>query len=195
MYIMKRHITLRHFNTGLGLLVIFLALYIFTWPFLPSLTWWVRHEAPVVSRRPETVVATSEPTPTQNTLLIPKLEMKQAVYDGPDVQTLNKGVWHLPKNSTPDRGGNTIIAGHRFTYSGKAVFYYLDKVSKGDAITLFWEGKRYDYVVTGVHVVSPTDSSLIAPTTNSILTIYTCTPLWSAKDRLVITAELMEPKL
>jgi sortase (surface protein transpeptidase) len=30
-----------------------------------------------------------------------------------------------------------------------------------------------------------------APTDEHILTLYTCTPLWSAKDRLVIKARLI----
>lgn len=84
------------------------------------------------------------------------------------------------------------MAGHRFTYSGKAVFYYLDKVAINDNMTLYWQGKRYDYVVTSVNVVPPTDAKLVAPTDTPTLTIYTCTPLWSAKDRLVITAKLAE---
>ncbi len=185
-------ITHRRLNNGLAVVVIVLALYILAWPFLPALTWWTRYEAPVISHKAPTSVAVNAPIPQQNTLVIPVLNMREEVFDGPDQHTLNKGIWHLPDNSTPIIGGNTIMAGHRFTYSGKAVFYYLDKVHTGDEMTLYWQGKRYDYLVTGVNQVPPTDTSLIAQTADPTLTIYTCTPLWSAKDRLVITAKLAE---
>lgn len=190
----KRFFSLRRFNDVLSLIIVILAIYIFVWPFLPAMTWWAKFDAPVISHSHSTTVPTGEIIPNENTLVIPKLDMHEQLFDGRDIGTLRKGVWHLPNSSSPDKGGNTVIAGHRFTYSGKAVFYYLDKVSVNDNVTLYWQGKRYDYVVTAINVVPPTDGRLVAPTTTPTLTVYTCTPLWSAKDRLVITAKLAEIK-
>lgn len=187
-----RFLSLRRFNAALSLIIVVLALYILIWPLLPSLRWWVRFQAPIVSHVPSISVVQSDPVPAVNTLIIPKLEMREQVFDGPTLHTLSKGVWHLPNSSSPDKDGNTVFAGHRFTYSGKAVFYYLDKVAINDNITLYWQGKRYDYVVTAINIVPPTDGKLIARTDSPTLTVYTCTPLWSAKDRLVITAKLAE---
>ncbi len=192
--IVKLKQPLRYINNALGTIVVVLALCIFVWPFLPSMTWWAKYQAPVIGNAPRTVLAAGDVIPKENTLVIPKLDMRQIVHDGPDTRTLDKGIWHIPNTSSPDRSGNTIFAGHRFTYSSKAVFYNLDKVAVGDNISLFWESKRYDYVVSGVAVVPPTDETLIAPTTTPTLTIYTCTPVWSAKDRLVITAQLVEAR-
>lgn len=183
---------LHYINNVLALTVVVLALYIFVWPFLPALSWWTKYDAPVISHKPVTTVAANQPVPQQNTLIIPSLNMRQEVFDGPTQHTLSKGVWHLPGNSSPNIGGNTIMAAHRFTYSGKATFYYLDKINMSDPITLYWQGKRYDYIVTAINVVPPTNTSLITQTTDPTLTLYTCTPLWSAKDRLVITAKLAE---
>jgi LPXTG-site transpeptidase (sortase) family protein len=190
----KRYLNLRRFNDFLSVVIIVLALYIFIWPFLPSLNWWTKFQAPIISHTPSISVAASQPIPKENTLIIPKLEMHEQVYDGATLHTLSKGIWHLPNSSSPDKGGNTVMAGHRFTYSGKAVFYNLDKVALNDNMTLYWQGKRYDYVVTAINVVPPTDGKLVAPTNEPTLTVYTCTPLWSAKDRLVITAKLAEIK-
>lgn len=189
---MKVVFKLRYANNALGAVTVALAIYIFIWPFLPAITWWTRYQAPVISHKPTAVLAAETPIPKDNTLLIPKLDMRETVYESKDMSALNKGIWHLPDSNSPDMGGNTIFAGHRFTYSGKAVLYYLDKVSTGDNVYLYWEGKRYDYLVTGVNIVTPNDATLIAPTETSTLTIYTCTPVWSAKDRLVITAKLVE---
>lgn len=190
----RRFLTLRRFNDFLSLVLVVLAIYIFILPFLPTITWWTKFQAPIISHSHTTSVASTDTVPTSNTLVIPKLEMREQVFDGSTLHTLSKGIWHLPDSSSPDKGGNTVMAGHRFTYSGKAVFYYLDKVAVNDNVTLYWQGKRYDYVITAVNVVPPTDGKLVAPTDSPTLTIYTCTPLWSAKDRLVITAKLAEIK-
>jgi sortase A len=53
---------------------------------------------------------------------------------------------------------------------------------------LHWEGKPYRYMVKNILVVSPSQINIEEPTGENILTLYTCTPLWSAKDRLVIQA-------
>jgi LPXTG-site transpeptidase (sortase) family protein len=189
---MKSMLSLRHFNNFLSVVVVVLACFIFIWPFFPTISWWARFQAPVISHTASTSVVKSEPIPADNTLVIPKLEMREQVYDGTNTGTLRKGVWHLPNSSSPDKSGNTVMAGHRFTYDGKAVFYYLDKVAIGDNMTLYWQSKRYDYIVTAINEVPPTDGTLVAATDTPTLTVYTCTPLWSAKNRLVITAKLAE---
>ena len=191
---MKKTVRLRHINNLLGIVVIALALFIFVWPFLGSLSWWAKHQAPIISHKTQTVLAASEAIPSENTLVIPKMDLRQTVYEGPDTRTLSKGVWHIPGTSSPDKNGNTIMAGHRFTYNavGSGVFYYLDKLAINDNIYMYWQGKRYDYVVTAVNEVPPTDETLVAPTDNPTLTLYTCTPLWTSKHRLVITAKLVE---
>lgn len=103
---------------------------------------------------------------------------------------LHYGVWRLPYTSTPDKGGNTVLVGHRFTYTEpQGVFYFLDKIRVGDAITVYWQGKPYEYVVMSTSVVPPTDLAVEAQTTTPRLTLYTCTPLWTAQNRLIVVAE------
>ncbi len=187
---MKGVITHKRINNILGILVILAALYIFVLPFMPGVSWWVKHDAPVVGAKSATVLPVTDSIPAENTLVIPKIDLRTIIHDG-NITSLNKGAWHIPGTGEPDLGGNTVLAGHRFTYSGSAIFYNLDKIQKSDMIYIYWEGKRYEYVVEATNVVPPTDTSLVAPTTAPVLTIYTCTPLWSAKDRLVITARLV----
>jgi LPXTG-site transpeptidase (sortase) family protein len=125
----------------------------------------------------------------QNRLVMPSILLDQQVFDGPGTDTLKKGLWHRPGTSTPDKGSNTVIAGHRLTYTNpRGVLYHLDKVKPGDSIGLSWEGKNYVYSVTDVIVVPPNATEIEAPTANPQLTIYTCTPLWLPKDRLVVVA-------
>jgi sortase A len=53
-------------------------------------------------------------------------------------------------------------------------------------LTLFWNNQEYRYKVKEIKEVQPTDIYIEENTTESILTIYTCTPLWTAEKRLVI---------
>lgn len=160
---------------------------------MPAVTWWVQHDAPIInaSTPQNSVLPANDAVPAENTLVIPSINLRAAIYAG-DISNLNKGVWQIPATSHPDKGGNTVLAGHRFTYGGNAVFYNLDKVQKSDRMYVYWEGRRYEYIVSAIAVVPPTDGSLVGKTDTPMLTVYTCTPLWSAKDRLVISAQLVE---
>jgi LPXTG-site transpeptidase (sortase) family protein len=188
---------LRLFNSLLTWAVALLALYIIIMPFWPQISWWARHDSPLKGTlsgdvKPPDPVKTpaSAAIPGLDQLLIPRLEMQETVHGG-GIGALKKGVWRLPHTSTPDKGGNTVLVGHRFTYGGPAVFYHLNKVQKGDAVSLTWKGKQYNYRVTTIKVVPPTEVSVEANTKEPMLTIYTCTPLLTAKDRLVIQAEFV----
>jgi sortase A len=114
--------------------------------------------------------------------------LDEQILIGDNPSLLHKGVWNRPNSSSPPEAGNTVLTGHRFTYDGPATFYSLDKVQVGDAIVIYWEGKEYDYIVSETKVVPASAVEIEAPSNYSQLTLYTCTPLWSAKDRLVVVA-------
>jgi sortase A len=187
---MKRNLKLRHLNTGLSLLLMMLALYIIAWPFLPSFSWWAQHDLPLVSNVLNADVKV-EATPNANSLIVPSLGLREEIYEGAGVETVNRGVWHRPATSSPDKGSNTVLVGHRFTYSGQSVFYNLDKVKVGDEVVVFWNQQRYNYKVYEIITVPPEAVEIETATDNSILTLYTCTPLLTAKDRLIVKASIL----
>ena len=41
-------------------------------------------------------------------------------------------------------------------------------------------------------VVTPNQTAIQAPTNDNRLTLYTCTPLWTARNRLVVIAERLD---
>lgn len=189
-------INLRFFNNLLTVVVAILALYIIAAPYVPQFTWWLKHDSPVkTTLAPKESPAVTLPQVQKpvdgDKLFIPRLQMEETVYGG-GIGSLSKGVWHVPHTSTPDKGGNTVLVGHRFTYSGQAVFYHLDKIERDDPITLHWQGKAYEYRVTEIKVVPASELSIEDNTEAPQLTIYTCTPLWSVKNRLVIIAKPLE---
>jgi LPXTG-site transpeptidase (sortase) family protein len=136
---------------------------------------------PPPANRPQT-------SDNNNYLYIPSLQLKQVIYEGTDPKTVNKGVWRRPHTSTPELGSNTAVAGHRFSYRNKYPFYHLDQVKIGDTVHMDWNKRRYTYTVTEKKIVSPNEVSVEEPTSDERVTIYTCTPLITFTDRLVIVA-------
>jgi sortase A len=149
------------------------------------------------------VVVTQEPR-----LIIPKINVDVPVsYDiGTDnasqMAAMANGLAHFPvagASSHPGEVGNTVLAGHSSNDlfdSGdyKFIFAQLDKLNVGDSVYANYKGKRYTYVVTKTQVVAPTDvAALVYPTTKPVLTLLTCTPLGTALNRLLVTAEQVSP--
>lgn len=188
---------LSRINTFLLVAIILINGYVALLPFAPNAFFLLqRHSAQRQTlqhsvHQPASSVAGASPSLAGNELTIPSMLLDQPINDGPTIATLRKGLWRLPYTSTPDKGSNTVIVGHRFTYTNpEGVLYHLDKVRVGDEIGVTWAGKKYIYSVTTVEQVKVTQISIEAPTSDARLTIYTCTPLWLPKDRLVVVAEL-----
>ncbi len=187
---------LARINTALLVAIILVNGYLIVMPFVPSLLFWHESHDPkrthqLTHKLAPTPKAAATPSvdPNAEELIIPNLGLDTKINEGQTMAALNTGPWRRPNTSTPDKGSNTVIAGHRFTYTNpRGIFYYLDKVKIGDQIGLLWHGKKYLYSVQKTEVVPPTDTDIEAPTPNAQLSLYTCTPLWWPKDRLVIIA-------
>lgn len=189
----------RRFNDILSVIVAGLALYILVSPLLPNITlWWQQKTDKSGGHVYETDLLPADtnidlkPTPKENRLVIPALQLDQEIYEGRYSNTLSKGLWRRPHTSTPDQGGNTVIAGHRFMHSKPGVLFHLDKLKEGERFSLYWQGKEHLYQVSSVKIVSPLALEVEHQTKEPLLTIYTCTPLWTAKQRLVIQATPLE---
>lgn len=141
-------------------------------------------------------------------LIIPKINVDVPVtYDiGTDnasqMAAMANGLAHFPiagASSHPGEVGNTVLAGHSsndlFDIGDyKFIFAQLDKLTTGDTIYANYHSKRYTYVVTKVETVKPTEvNRLVYPTTKPVLTLITCTPLGTALNRLLVTAEQVSP--
>jgi LPXTG-site transpeptidase (sortase) family protein len=140
------------------------------------------------------VVEAQSQIPQDNRIVISKIAVDAPIVEGIDESALLNGMWRRPNSSTPDKGGNTVITGHRFLYTtGPNTFFNLDKITVDDIIAVYWEGKEYDYMVYEITIVNPDRIDIEENTNESILTLYTCTPLWTSKTRLVIKAILQLP--
>lgn len=132
--------------------------------------------------------------PGLNFLSISKIGVFMPIVEGEDESALNKGAWRMPETSTPNQGSNTVITGHRFQFlpPHERTFYLLDKLEIGDTFYIFWQGEEYRYRVFSIEIVEPTALEVLDPTETSIVTLFTCHPLFSIKQRLIVRGELIE---
>lgn len=120
-------------------------------------------------------------------LAIPVLELKAAVVKGTGSKALRSGPGWYEESALPG-AGNTAIAAHRTMYGGW--FRRLDRLTAGGVIVLTCDGRVYKYAVTDVFVVDANDWSVIEPTEEPVLTLTTCHPVGSVRQRLVVRAAL-----
>lgn len=123
-------------------------------------------------------------------LEIPSLGVDEVVFAGVTRETLKKGPGHMPGTPVPGQPGNAVLSGHRTTYGRP--FYDLDKLADGDRLMVETATGTHVYEVRRSFVVSPTDVWVTDPVDGAWLTLTTCHPHFSAAERLIIQAELVE---
>ncbi|MDP8987259.1 MAG: class E sortase [Actinomycetota bacterium] len=123
-------------------------------------------------------------------LRIPKMEMEKVVVEGVSVADLRKAPGHYPQTPLPGQPGNAAIAGHRTTYG--APFWDLDQLRPGDEILTRTAQGEFRYEVDRTVVVGPAQIEVLDPTEEARLTLTTCHPRFSAAQRLVVSAVLVD---
>ncbi len=153
--------------------------------------------------------ATMEVMPPDNRISIPRIEKNVPLVTVPthknwkqlerNIQSgLQGGVVVHPVSRKPGIKGNFFVTGHSSYYAWdkgrfKDVFALLHEVEMEDMIEIFWEGEKYTYQVKEIKVVAPTETSVLnQPKDKSILTLMTCTPVGTNKNRLVLVGKLVK---
>ena len=123
---------------------------------------------------------------------IPSIDIDFIVVEGTDYVSLKKGPGHYPTSADPwDGTGRVGIAGHRTTYLHP--FLDLDLVRVGDEITLHTKHGTFRYEVDENYVISEAESgSALESTAEPTLVLTTCHPKYSSRDRLIVTATLVD---
>jgi sortase A len=153
----------------------------------PSTTDTTAPPEPTVDYVPEEA---GEDGSTLGRLIIPAIEVDEVMFEGVGRETLKKGPGHMPGTPVPGQPGNAVISGHRTTYGRP--FYDLDQLEEGDEITLVTAAGTHLYRVSRSFVVLPTDVWVTEQVPGAWLTLTTCHPHFSAAERLIIRAELVE---
>ena len=102
------------------------------------------------------------------------------------------GYWEVfnDKAGWGDQSGYPGFAGNQviFAHARKGLFLNLKQITKGMIVKVYTEEVEYDYKVVDIKSVFPNDLSVIAPTADETLTLYTCTDTNDIK-RLVVIAK------
>jgi sortase A len=135
---------------------------------------------------------------------IPKIGMRKMVVEGVGTDDLRKGPGHYPEcrgafalplctefeEIWPGEAGRVVVSGHRTTYG--APFWDLNKLSRGDEIIAETQWGSFTYEVTETEIVSPSSLTIVIPSDIAEIVLTTCNPRFSASERLVVYAELVE---
>ena len=129
---------------------------------------------------------------------IPRFGTRYArpMYEGTTTSVLQRGVGHYVDTALPGEVGNFAMAGHRTTY-GKP-FNRIAELRKGDVVLVETPREWLVYRVSGHQVVPPSQASVLLPVpddpdaepTEALLTMTSCHPEFSARERFVVHARL-----
>ncbi len=126
-------------------------------------------------------------------IIVPRLELDAIVVELwglDDADNLKRGPGHIPDTAYPGQPGNVVISGHRTTYG--APFRRIEELVAGDEIILVTAENRYTYEVYEQRIVLPSDLSVLEQTGEPKLTLTACHPWYSAAQRIVVIARLVE---
>jgi len=124
---------------------------------------------------------------------IPAIGVTQFVVSGTATADLAKGPGHYIGTAAPGQAGNIAIAGHRTTHG--APFNRLGNIVIGDKIILTdTKDQHFTYVVSEApFAISPSNTTVLGNFGDNRITLTTCTPEFSAAQRLIVVGELVLP--
>lgn len=130
---------------------------------------------------------------------IPRIGLEEFFVEGVGVADLRQGPGHYRDTPLPGQAGNAAIAGHRTTYG--APFHRVDELEIGDEIIVTTLQGQFTYRVTpqqsadgetkGHFIVSPGDTQVLDYFGDNRLTLTACHPKYSARQRIIVVAELI----
>lgn len=143
------------------------------------------------------------PTDTDFSITIPKIGASAKIFPNIDptnedefLPVLQSGIAHARGTVFPGFSGNTYLFAHstdNWWNVGRynAVFYLLKNLEEGDAITVFFENVRHEYVVAKSYVADADDVSLLVAeqSGDEQLILQTCWPPGTTWKRHVVIAQ------
>lgn len=142
------------------------------------------------------------PADPQFSVVIPKIGANAPILPNIDaaneaeyLEALKHGVAHTKGTAFPGEGGHMFFFAHSTDYiwnvgTYNAVFYLLYKLELGDEINIFYQGKRFTYVVRQKEIVNPDQVEYITRKTDKeFITLQTCWPPGTTLQRQLVFAE------
>ena len=126
-------------------------------------------------------------------IIIPKIDLQFVIVQGVTLEDMKSGPGHWPETPFPGMGGNFILSGHRNMYGWP--FFKLDKLAVGDTIEILLPYVAATYEVTRSLIVKPDQVDVVAQRGVEEISLTTCDPPFTARNRLVIQGKLVAYKL
>ena len=123
-------------------------------------------------------------------LTIESIDLRLSIADDIEYATLRIAPGRVPQTAQIGDIGNAVVAGHR-NYAFGSMFNRFGEIEIGDIVQYqARNGEMMEFVVFEVAVIEPENQiAFLQPTNESIITLYTCTPIREATHRLIIRAE------
>lgn len=150
-----------------------------------------------------TEVKTIVPKSTDFGIVIEKIDANAKIVPSVDpnnekeyMKALSEGIAQAKGTSNPGQPGNMYLFSHSVNAPWdivryNAVFYLLGKLNIGDKVVIFYQGKRFDYIVFDKSVVKATDTNFLLQNYDTpVLTMQTCDPPGTTINRLIVRAKL-----
>ena len=134
-----------------------------------------------------------EPLVVLGAIKIPKLDVSVNVLEGSSQRELLFGAGHVLGSPQMGRRGNVVISGHRVT-ARMHPFRHLDKMVAGDIVILKDDQHVYTYETLETFIVGNTETWVMQKVDGLKygLTLITCHPVGSARQRLILRAQLKD---
>jgi sortase A len=147
------------------------------------------HLRPIVQSLANVPLPTASPEQATR-IQIPSIKVDAPVVMGDGWDQLKKGVGQHVGTADPGKTGNIVLSAHNDVFG--EIFRDLDKIKNGDQIIMFTNARQYIYTVTGTQIVEPTQTDVMADTTQASVTLISCYPYMVDKQRIVVTAVLQK---
>jgi sortase A len=127
-------------------------------------------------------------------LRVPRMGVNMLLVNGTDHDTLKKGPGRDNRTFMPGENRLVYIAGHRTTYL--APFSHIDRLRKGDRVTIEVPYGTFIYAVTRHRIVKSTDLSVLRSPRHELVELQACHPRFFATHRYIAYAQLLrvEPR-
>ena len=119
-------------------------------------------------------------------IIVPRMGLDMVVVNGTDEGTLKKGPGRYLASAFPGQGRLVYIAGHRTTYL--APFSNIDRLRKGDRVTIQMPYATFVYRVSGFRIVSADDLDVLRSPGHELLELQACHPRFFATHRFIAFA-------
>jgi sortase A len=121
---------------------------------------------------------------------VPRLDLRMVVVYGTDQKTLKRGPGLDHRTYFPGQGKLVYIAGHRTTYS--APFSHIDRLRRGDGVTLEMPYGTFTYEVTRSVIVPSTQLSVLRSRGREEVALQACHPRFFASHRWITYGRLVK---